>query len=284
MKKLVNLTLALLLGLAFAPAGLAQEITISDASSSETLGADYFTTDTDGVSTLSTASLGYVSNLSTAITVPNLDLTGSGWVFNTAEGTLIVANTSPTPAIALGDPSVSYSYYFVNTTGNNDQPFSMQFTATFPDTTFDPSQVRATFAATLTDGSPGSGTTSSTATLSQTAILGEVATAGGALLQSTSANVDLGPVTLTANDGQSSATNPPLATPGASSFITGPSGGPYNELVVTVAGTYSQNAFLSVSGRVDANAAPEPSSFALFAVGALAGLVFHWRRNAYRQS
>lgn len=280
MKKIVSLTIALLLGLAFSSAGFAQEITIGDGASSETLGANNFTTDADGVSTLSTLSSNYVNDLATDVNVPTkLDLTGGGWVVTNADGTLIIANTTPAPAIALGDPSVSYGYYFVNTTGNDNQPFSMQFTTTFPDTTFNPSEVKASFAVTLTDGSPGPGFTSSSATVSQTAVLGEAAIAGGPLLTSTSADVDLGPANeFVTNDGSTSSN---FATAAFPNYQTGPSGGPYNELVVTVSGTYSANAIVSVSGRVDA--VPEPSSFALFAVGALAGLVFHWRRNAYRQ-
>ncbi len=280
MKKLFSLTVALFLGLAFIRVGFAQQITIGEGSSALTLGTGDFVTDSDGVSTLST-SANYVSNLATDTGVPvQLDLTGAGWVFNTDAGTVIIADPAATPAVALGDPSVSYGYYFVNTSGNNNQPFSVQFTTAFPDTTFNPSAVKASFAVTLTDGSPGPGATSSTATVSQTAVLGEAAMAGGPLLTSTSAGVDLGPVTESAtNDGSTSSS---VATPGFPNDETGPSGGPYNELVVTVSGTYSANAIVSVSGRVDA--VPEPNSFALFAVGSLAGLILHWRRNAYRQS
>jgi hypothetical protein len=71
-----------------------------------------------------------------------------------------------------------------------------------------------------------------------------------------------------------------LSTAGFPSYNPGPSGGPYNELVVTVSGTYSANALVAVSGRVDV--VPEPPSTTLFFLGIAAGLIFHLRRNILR--
>ena len=278
MKRPHHLPLTLFGLLGFTSLAFAQGITIGEGTSAITLGSDDFRTDANGVSTLST-SINHVSNLAAETSLPSqLGLTGAGWVFNTADGTVVIADTPATPAVALGDPSVAYSYYFINTSGNNDQPFSMQFTSAFPDTTFNPSSDKASFAVTLTTGSPGPGTTSSSASVTQTALLGEVAIAGGALMQSTPLNVNVGGANEYVTDGGSTSSN--LATTAFPNYQTDVSGGPYNELIVTVSGTYSENAMVAVSGRVDV--VPEPNSFALFVVGSLAGLILHWWRLAHR--
>jgi hypothetical protein len=278
MKKPSHLTLTSLLLLGFTSFGFAQEITIGSGNTAMTLGSADFSTDASGVSTLST-SANYVSNLATDSSVPSqLGLTGGGWVFNSADGLVVITDTLSTPAVALGDPSVSYGYYFINTTGNNNQPFSMQFTSAFPDTTFNPSYDKASFAVTLTDGSPGPGPTSSSATVTQTAMLGELAVAGGALVQSSPLNVNLGPANEYVTDGGTTSSN--FATTAFPNYQADVSSGPDNELVVTVSGTYSENAIVAVSGRVDV--VPEPNSFALFLVGSMAGLILHWWRLAHR--
>jgi hypothetical protein len=269
--------------LAFIPAASGQEVTITDGGTGWTLGADDFNTDANGISTLSKSSPYYVDNLATvssAIIPAQLGLSGGGWVLNGSEGTVVITNNDVTPSVVLADPFVAYGYYFVNTAGST-QLFSMQFTTTFPDLSFaasDPSQVNATFGVSLTDGSPGPGPTSSSAAVTQTAVLGEVAALGGSLIQSTSAVADLGPANEYVTNGGTTTTN--LSTTGFPNYNTGPSGGPYNELVVTVSGTYSANAIVAVSGRV--NVVPEPPSTTLFFLGAAAGLIFHLRRNFLR--
>jgi hypothetical protein len=283
MKTIHLLLLSLGLSWALIPTAFGQEVTITEGGTDWTLGANDFNTDADGVSTLSESSPNYVDNLATvssAIIPAQLGLSGGGWVFNGSEGTVVIANNDATPSVVLADPFVAYSYYFVNTAGST-QPFSMQFTTSFPDLSFaasDPAQVKASFGVSLTDGSPGPGPTSSSAAVSQTAVLGEAASMGGPLIQSTSADVDLGPADEYVTNGGTTTTN--LSTAGFPSYNPGPSGGPYNELVVTVSGTYSANALVAVSGRVDV--VPEPPSTTLFFLGIAAGLIFHLRRNILR--
>ena len=281
--KNVILSVALLaLTLSFAQSAFGQSATFASGDSTWTLPSDAFTTDADGVSTLRTGGPGYVSNLSSLTSVPaSLGLSGAGWVFSDSSdpgGMVVIADSGPSSGLSLADPFVAYGYYFINTTGTS-QPFSMQFTSTFPDTTFaGGSQVDASFGMSLTDGSPpnSSGTSASVMNVTQTAVLGEAAVAGGPLSSSTPLPVTIGPVGITATNGGTQPYSNSLPS------TMGPSGGPYNELIVTVSGTYSANADLGVSGRVDA--VPEPGTFALGVAGALAGLIFQWRRTAQRAS
>jgi len=283
--------LTLCFALASLPVARGQEATFIDGGTEWTLGANDFNTDPDGFSSLSESSPNYVANLAADpnLTIPaQLQLSGGGWVFNGAEGTVIITNndalpgtTETVPGVALADPFVAYGYYFINTV-DSTQPFSMQFTTRFPDLTFpvsDPSSVRATFGVSLTDGSPGPEPTSASATVTQTAVLGEAPSMGGALTDSTSAKVSLGPAQEYVTDGGTTTSN--LTTAGFPNYSTGPSGGPFNELVVTVSGTYSANAIVTVSGRVDV--VPEPPSATLFLLGTVAGLIFHLRRNILRR-
>jgi hypothetical protein len=277
MKIKLTFLLAAFFALVAAPMALAQTLTFSDGGTPWTI--DDFNLDpaTD-VSTLSTTSPNYVSNLSSY--VPNgasadFNASGGGWVFQNAEGTVLIADktVSPDGAVvptALGDPFVSYSYFFINSSGV-EQNFSMTFTTSaqnFPSTTYTPSYDRATFGVTLTDGTElGTGVS---ATSSQSATLSN--TAGGTTPLT---NADLTTGELDTNSSSTGTITDRVSTPGYGNLLLGPSG-TFDQLSVTVSGTYSAGADLGVSGRVDL--VPEPSPAALLSIGLLAfGVAFRRR-------
>lgn len=271
MKNFSTIYLAFLLAIAYAQTGSAQTLTFSNGGTPWTVSAS--NTDADGVSTLSASASNYVSNLnsyfSQGIAPSGFDASDGGWVFSNSEGTVLIANktspTDPSPALALGDPFVTYNFAALPTDSTH---FTVQFTSTFPAVDYNPSLVKASFGLTLTDGS-ADGSGSNLIDASETATLSLV---GGGTV---SAGTDLSLPAFSVIGGDSTTeSNRTAAFPG---YLNGPSGS-FNQLTVTITADYSSSAQVAVTGRVDV--VPEPSSIALMLVATGAFIVcLRVRRN-----
>jgi hypothetical protein len=282
--KLKPLLLAALSMAACSTFAQAQEITISNGGGAWTLDGFTLNSNTD-VATLNSGSpdqsSNYVSDLTPYLPAgaSNIDAAAGGWVFSNDAGTVVVAQDDSTPAgiqlaTAVGDPFVSYSYFFTNTSGS-DGTFSVSFSTSsntpgssvspFPSTTYAPSYIRASLGVVLTDGAQenSDGTTPSvTATATQTATASY--TAGGTVPLNSIA-LTVGP--LTASEPNTPTVVGSMQSPNYATYVTGPSG-TFDALNVLLSGSYSNGADVAVSGRVEL--VPEPSPVLLLGVGGLA--------------